>query len=241
MVARNIFKKKKQKDLQEYQPPTSFSSKPSGNQSERIPLSFAGLEQQELNLYPKKMQPLTPVPEKEAKQADQQSSNLDVLEQIADLYLKNDTISISRLIQGRSSSGFMEIKALWNFVSSYSGCTERRHLLAAIDSYLLGTHDIRTVMRHLAALNYKISADEVISIRCGCHAMSEVAFGQSLGYKKYQICTTADENTCPRCRKMEGKTFLISEAQPGVNLPPFCDCCRCSVLLLDPICDEYKR
>lgn len=241
MAAWNIFKKKKERNFQEYRPPDFFSPKSSGTKSERITLPFAGLEQEDLNLYPKRMQPSTPATEKKSKQADPQPSNLDILEQIADLYLKNDTISISRLVQGRASSGFMEINALWNFVSSYSGCTERRHLLAAIDSYLLGTYDVRAVMRHLAALNYKISADEVISIRCGCHAISEVAFGQSLGYKKYQICTTADENTCPRCQKMEGETFLISEAQPGVNLPPFCDCCRCSVLLLDPMCDEYKR
>ena len=143
-----------------YQPPASFSpDKPSGPSSERIPLPFTGLEKQELNLYPKKQQSPAPPPE---KKADPQPSNQDILEQIADLYLKGDTATIFRLILG------------------------------------------------------------------------EVMFAQSLGYKKYQICTADDENTCPRCRKMDGKVFLLSEAQLGVNLPPFCDFCRCSIIVIDP-------
>lgn len=216
-----------------YQPPASFSpDKPSGPSSERIPLPFTGLEKQELNLYPKKQQSPAPPPE---KKADPQPSNQDILEQIADLYLKGDTATIFRLIHGRCSSGFHEINALWRFVSEYPGCNERRHLLAAIDACLLNPYEYpRAIMRHLADLNYKISGEEVISIRCGCHAMGEVMFAQFLGYKKYQICTADDENTCPRCRKMDGKVFLLSEAQLGVNLPPFCDFCRCSIIVIDP-------
>lgn len=56
-------------------------------------------------------------------------------------------------------------------------------------------------------------------------------FAEVLPKSKYTICTMKDERTCKACRKREGKLFLASKAELGVNYPPFDDCksgyCRC--------------
>ena len=47
-------------------------------------------------------------------------------------------------------------------------------------------------------------------------------------YQKFEILVCDD--ACPTCRKMRNKKFKVSEAKLGVNLPPFCDNCRCTIL-----------
>ena len=47
-------------------------------------------------------------------------------------------------------------------------------------------------------------------------------------YQKFEILVCDD--ACPKCRKMRNKKFKVSEAKLGVNLPPFCDNCRCTIL-----------
>lgn len=55
--------------------------------------------------------------------------------------------------------------------------------------------------------------------------------GETLPKVKYVIHTMKDERVCKVCKKREGKTFLASKAELGVNFPPFddctCECCRC--------------
>lgn len=47
----------------------------------------------------------------------------------------------------------------------------------------------------------------------------------------YTIRTMKDGTVCEHCKALEGKTFSIKDAVPGVNYPPFKDCkcefCRC--------------
>ena len=42
---------------------------------------------------------------------------------------------------------------------------------------------------------------------------------------KYLACS----NSCPKCKKLDGKIFPISQLCPGVNAPPMCEHCRCSI------------
>lgn len=46
--------------------------------------------------------------------------------------------------------------------------------------------------------------------------------------EEYEILGCDDSNGCELCKKMNGKIFNVSEANSGVNLPPFCDHCRCT-------------
>lgn len=52
---------------------------------------------------------------------------------------------------------------------------------------------------------------------------------KSLEVAKYEVVAALDEETCPICGNMDGCTFLLSEAQIGVNCPPFHNGCRCCI------------
>lgn len=50
----------------------------------------------------------------------------------------------------------------------------------------------------------------------------------------YTIRTMGDRGVCEHCGALEGKTFNLTDAIPGINYPPFKDCkcefCRCLAL-----------
>lgn len=48
--------------------------------------------------------------------------------------------------------------------------------------------------------------------------------------KKYDFLATLDADTCSVCGALDGKTFLISEAKTGVNLPPIHSNDRCTIV-----------
>lgn len=50
------------------------------------------------------------------------------------------------------------------------------------------------------------------------------------GIVKYEILSAMDSSTCPACRKKGEKTYLVSQAQIGVNFPPLCKHCRCTTV-----------
>ncbi len=50
------------------------------------------------------------------------------------------------------------------------------------------------------------------------------------GVKAYEILSASDDKTCDKCKSMNGKRFDISQAKKGETLPPFCNCCRCTIL-----------
>ena len=59
------------------------------------------------------------------------------------------------------------------------------------------------------------------------------------GVKKYRILCALDTKTCEICGEMDGQIFNVNEAKLGINLPPFCDKCRCTTTpVYDPIYDN---
>lgn len=52
----------------------------------------------------------------------------------------------------------------------------------------------------------------------------------STGVRCYEVLGTKDGQSCPKCRKMNGKTFPITDAQIGKTFPPFCLKCRCTTV-----------
>lgn len=64
-------------------------------------------------------------------------------------------------------------------------------------------------------------------------------------FEQYEYSPILDGKTCPICRALAGKVFLISERQPGVNFPPMHPWCRCSwepyVEDWDKWMDDYEK
>lgn len=63
------------------------------------------------------------------------------------------------------------------------------------------------------------------------------------GVDRYTYLATLDLRTCPQCAALDGKTFKVSEARPGVNYPPMCDSCRCTTVAYfkDEFRDKTQR
>ena len=57
-------------------------------------------------------------------------------------------------------------------------------------------------------------------------------------FEQYEYSPILDGKTCPICRALAGKVFLISERQPGVNFPPMHPWCRCS---WEPYVDDWDK
>lgn len=50
------------------------------------------------------------------------------------------------------------------------------------------------------------------------------------GLKYYKFCADADKRTCEECAALDGKQFLLSEKQVGVNCPPIHPNDRCCII-----------
>lgn len=61
-------------------------------------------------------------------------------------------------------------------------------------------------------------------------------------FEEYMI-SIADDEACPICKGMRGKTFKIKERKPGVNFPPLHTCCRCDKTIILPanFVDSYVK
>lgn len=69
-------------------------------------------------------------------------------------------------------------------------------------------------------------------------AEAEAAALEREGYEKYEFVNATDGRTCDECGRLNGKTFLLSERQPGVNFPPIHPNCRGRIVIAD---DRKKR
>ena len=62
------------------------------------------------------------------------------------------------------------------------------------------------------------------------YALRSLEQYRSAHIQYYEILASMDDRTCDRCKQMHRKRFKIAEAEKGVNFPPFCDYCRCTIL-----------
>lgn len=60
-------------------------------------------------------------------------------------------------------------------------------------------------------------------------AMEELVEAKEEGKTRYEYETAGDEHVCGICQTLEGETFDIESAMPGVNFPPMHPNCRCSI------------
>lgn len=62
--------------------------------------------------------------------------------------------------------------------------------------------------------------------------MALMAAYKENGVERYEYVAIMDERTSEICEGLNGKTFLVAEAEPGVNMPPMHPNCRSSTIPL---------
>lgn len=67
---------------------------------------------------------------------------------------------------------------------------------------------------------------------CNLANQMEMQSYEECGIEKYRFVATLDLETSKVCRKLDGKVFLVSEQQPGVNCPPMHPWCRSTTICL---------
>lgn len=65
---------------------------------------------------------------------------------------------------------------------------------------------------------------------CNLANQMEMQSYKECGIEKYRYVATLDLKTSEVCRKLDGKTFPVSEQQPGVNCPPMHPWCRSTTI-----------
>lgn len=65
--------------------------------------------------------------------------------------------------------------------------------------------------------------------RAYVYSYKTVEMLKRVGTKQYQILACLDDETCEKCGLMDRRVFDLKDVQPGINCPPFCDCCRCVI------------
>lgn len=65
---------------------------------------------------------------------------------------------------------------------------------------------------------------------CNLANQMEMESYKECGIEKYRYVATLDLKTSKVCRKLDGKTFLVSEQQPGKNCPPMHPWCRSTII-----------
>lgn len=69
----------------------------------------------------------------------------------------------------------------------------------------------------------------VMNARHSISTNTTLAGYKDIGIDRYTFYCLLDIHTCPVCGNLDGKDFAVSEAVPGVNLPPMHDGCRCFI------------
>ena len=105
---------------------------------------------------------------------------------------------------------------------------------AVIDRILYG-YSSNNTFSHLRYIGYDISDisnDNVITALTACRSSSRLLDFKKLGPDtKYRIVCIHDAATCASCSSKTNRSYLVSEAKFGINLPPFCEECRCRIVL----------
>ena len=65
---------------------------------------------------------------------------------------------------------------------------------------------------------------------CNLANQMEMESYKECGIEKYRYVATLDLKTSEACRKLDGKTFPVSEQQPGKNCPPMHPWCRSTTI-----------
>lgn len=128
------------------------------------------------------------------------------------------------------------ISAKWNNGTNYveSVAMIPKRIYAAIlkligDSDLEGKELADEAVRIFVTMLQNSLASIVETETTRVTAMEDLAEAKEEGKTRYEYVTAGDEHVCGICQTLEGETFDIESAMPGVNFPPMHPNCRCSI------------
>jgi hypothetical protein len=75
-----------------------------------------------------------------------------------------------------------------------------------------------------------VPTNKIIFMGTFCAAQEELMELVDIKVAKYTVLSCGDGRVCEKCKKMDGKSFSVTKAVVGKNLPPFCDSCRCLIV-----------
>lgn len=109
---------------------------------------------------------------------------------------------------------------------------------------LLSHKSYNTMADELAAVtdNTKYNASRLVRTQ-GNHFLNagELKAYKDLGIEKYKYLATLDYKTCEKCQPLDGKIFLVSEAEEGVNYPTIHPHCRCTTTMPVDYVNRWAR
>lgn len=109
---------------------------------------------------------------------------------------------------------------------------------------LLSHKSYNAMADELAAVtdNTKYNASRLVRTQ-GNHFLNagELKAYKDLGIEKYKYLATLDYKTCEKCQPLDGKIFLVSEAEEGVNYPTIHPHCRCTTTMPVDYVNRWAR
>lgn len=109
---------------------------------------------------------------------------------------------------------------------------------------LLSHKSYNAMADELAAVtdNTKYNASRLVRTQ-GNHFLNagELKAYEDLGIEKYKYLATLDYKTCEKCQPLDGKIFLVSEAEEGVNYPTIHPHCRCTTTMPVDYVNRWAR
>lgn len=122
-----------------------------------------------------------------------------------------------------------DIKSYEDMIKAESG--DINLVIASIAGILLGVNSKKTAEIYCDYLDkYSNIIDEINYVQSIIHSKKEMNDYIEVGVNKYQILGTLDKNTCEKCGDLDGKVFSCKDNKIGVNYPPFCKKCRCTIV-----------
>lgn len=100
-------------------------------------------------------------------------------------------------------------------VNMVTGRTDRETAEIIADRFAVGASQARRLVR---------------TESCNIANQMDMAGYEECGIEKYRYVATLDLRTSSICREMDGKVFLVSKQQPGLNCPPMHPWCRSSTI-----------
>lgn len=100
-------------------------------------------------------------------------------------------------------------------VNLVTGRTDREVAEIIANKYAQGSSNARRLVR---------------TESCNLANQMEMQSYEECGIEKYRFVATLDLRTSSVCRKLDGKTFPVSEQQPGKNCPPMHPWCRSTTI-----------
>ena len=171
----------------------------------------------------------------------------DTFEKIAGFIYKSDYHSAEKLSEKFYRSNHFKYKSIdWNgrihviyppkfekqFISEYG-----KPIYSAIvaNDYLGGTVNIEIINAYIKKYeNRELNNQTWHTLRAYHGNLRELYLLSKENIKYYSISASNDDQTCIHCKGMDEKKFRVSDAIRGVNFPPFCECCRCTILPVIP-------